>query len=168
MSEFLQENWLYISSAIAVVGLLIGIMVKIYKIDTWVGAINTEINTLKKGLKTVQEDIKKLFERLPPQKTADASSPLNLTDFGRKISDHVDAKEWANNNAEKLMEQARGKEEFEIFSICSEHVEKTFDEENEFNRTVQSTAYNYGTDTEQVLMVYRIELRDRILANIDN
>ena len=182
MMQFLQENWFYISVSIAVISLIIVIMVRLIGIGVWVGTTNTQIEslqnglktvqeglkTVQEGLKTVQEDIKKLFERLPPPKTADSSSPLNLTDFGQKISDHVDAKEWASNNVRNLMNQARDKEEFEIFAICSEYVEKTFNEDTEFNRKVQSVAYNYGTDIEQVLMVYRIELRDQVLANLDN
>ncbi|MCY4148190.1 MAG: hypothetical protein OXF73_02335 [Gammaproteobacteria bacterium] len=62
-------------------------------IGIWVGTANTKIEALQNRLKTVQEDIKKLLERLPLPKTADSSSPLNLKDFGQKNPDHVDARE---------------------------------------------------------------------------
>jgi len=59
-------------------------------------------------------------------------------------------------------------EEFEIFNLCSDHVKRCFDDNGEFNRKIQSIAYNYGIEIEQVPMVYRIELRDYILLSLEH
>ena len=127
-------------------------------------SVQEDIRTVQEDIRTVQEDIKKLFERLPLQKTADASSPLKLTDFGQKISDHVNAKKWAVENVENLINEAKDKEEFEIFNMCFDHVKHCFDENEEFNRKIQSIAYEYGTEIEEILKVYQVELRDQILV----
>ncbi len=175
--EFFQENWFFISVSAAIIGLLVGIVVRLVKVGIWIGSANTNIEALREGLESVQkelesvpEDIKQVFVRLPPPKTADASSPLQLTDYGKEISAHVGAKGWAESNVENLIGQTRDKQEFEIFDICSKHVAMLFSEDQEFNRKVKAAAYEYGygSDTEQVLMAYRVELRDHILANPDN
>ncbi len=162
--EFLQENWL----SIAIIGLLIAIIARLVKIGIWVGSTDTKIESLQEGLRTVQNDVKTLFERLPPPKAANALSPLHLTEFGLNISESVDAKNWAKSNAHNLMDEAKDKEEFEIFNICSDYVNEKFENDEGFSRTVQSAAYDYGTESEQVLMTYRIELRDSVLAKLDN
>ncbi len=180
--EFLQGNWLYISVSIAIIGLLIAIIASLVKIGIWVGSTDAKIEslqeglrtvqeglrTVQEGLRTVQEDVKKLFERLPPPKAADALSPLHLTEFGLSISESVDAKNWAKSNAHNLMDRAKDKEEFEIFNACSDYVNEKFEHDERFSRTVQSAAYDYGTESEQVLVVYRIELRDSVLAKLYN
>ncbi len=83
--NFLQENWFYIA---AIISLVAGLGTGIFKIGKWIGATNTNIENLKKGvdaiqdeIKTIQEDIKKLFGMSSSLKTAHASSPLNLNDL---------------------------------------------------------------------------------------
>jgi len=56
-----------------------------------------------------------------------------------------------------------GKEEFEIFDLCTSYVNKCYENDVDLFRKVRSSAYEHGIDEEQVLMVYRLELRDYIL-----
>jgi len=172
--EFIQENWHYIIAGVAA---FIALIVWIAKIGIWVGSTNKSIKFLEKGLNEVredvhkvQEDIRKIFSRLPQPKTSEPTSPLHLTDVGQEISKHVNAKKWAKENAGKLLDQAKDKEEFEVFAICSKYVEKVLHSDEEFKRNIQAVAYDYGyvSDWEQILMVYRIELRDQILTAFDN
>lgn len=69
--------------------------------------------------------------------------------------------------ASSLIDEAVGKEEFEVFDLCRKLVEKCAAEDSGFGRNVQATAYQHGTDEEQVLKVYQVELRDRVLFLLD-
>ncbi len=165
---FLKENWFLISVFLTLVLVLI-------KGGAWIGSTNTSIDFLKKGLadvkkslEVVQDDIKKILGRLPEQKTTQSSSPIKLTDLGKDVSKHVDADIWVANNFSEVFDKAKGKEEFEIFEICKEHVNRSFAEREEFARIVKSAAYNFGIEEEQVLAVYQIELRDYVIGRLNN
>ena len=116
---------------------------------------------MKNEFKDVREDIKRILIRLSP--AASGESPLQLTDFGRTISKDASATEWAKEEAAGLVELSKGKEEFEIFEMCIDFVSQRYAENNDFKRFVKSTAYRFGTDSNVVLDVYQIELRDQIL-----
>ena len=92
-----------------------------------------------------------------------ASSPITLTEFGEEISSAVSANEWAYVQAPELAIFAAGKEEFEVFELCVEHIQSLFSSDSDFQRTVRAAAYQHGTEAEQVLKVYQVVLRDRVL-----
>ncbi len=165
---FLKDNWFLISIFLTLVLVLI-------KGRAWIGSTNISIDFLKKGLAEVQkslevmqDDIKKILGRLPEQKTTQSSNPIKLTYFGRDVSEHVHADVWVTENYAQVFDRAKGKEEFEIFEICKEHVNLCFTEIAEFARTVKSTSYNYGIEDDQVLIVYQIELRDYVIGKLNN
>ena len=140
-----------------------------------VAMLQEDTRTIKSDVATLQSDIndlkdinREILEHLSQPRTADASSPLQLNGFGREVSSQIDARGWAENVASQLVEQARGKEEFEIFHLCSEFVKQSLKDDPGFSRTVQAASYNHGTEEEHVLMVYRIELRDIILSKLEN
>ena len=66
------------SAVIAAVSALIAIT---WKLGQWKGGMDRFRSSVEDTLKTIQADIKKIFERLPPPVTS-TESPVRLTDFG--------------------------------------------------------------------------------------
>ena len=126
--------------------------------------MDTRLDALSKGLDDVRADVKNVLGRLLNRSTVEAHSPIRLTDLGREISTTGSVEEWARTNAQDLATAADGKEEFEVFELCVSCVERLFAEDAGFQRTIKATAYQHGIEPEQVLKVYQVELRDRLLA----
>ncbi|MYA88053.1 MAG: hypothetical protein F4X97_06310 [Boseongicola sp. SB0662_bin_57] len=149
----------------------VGIAATLIGVGIWVGAVQSNqtafkdfMEEIRKDIKTLQADIKDLLKRSQPPPTVQASSPVTLTDFGRTISDALDATAWAKEHAHMLVEGAKDKEEFEVFEMCAEYVAKWFDdpENKEFSRKVREATYQHGTDLHNVLKVYHVVLRDEV------
>ena len=75
-----MADWLNTPTIITVILATVSALVGI---GIWVGKINEFKSGAKGILLTIQGDIKKIFERLPPTPVA-GNSPRSLTEFGRK------------------------------------------------------------------------------------
>jgi len=132
----------------------------------WASSINTRVGVLEsvtQELKTVTEelktDVKILFSRIAEPATAGAS-PLRLTEFGEKISHDIDAKVWASTEAPRHIHKVKEFEDFEIHNHCFDYVKQEFKRDREFARSILRTAYKLSTDSDQVMSVLAVELRD--------
>ncbi|MCY3984126.1 MAG: hypothetical protein OXE85_09455 [Roseovarius sp.] len=114
---------------------------------------------IKEDVKGMREDIKRIFERLPPPKVVDSASPLKLTEYGRQISDLINAQEWAKTFADKHVKDFKDKEGFEIYDISKDFVEKESGEGTDLGRKVKRAAYEMGTTVDKVRTVLAVELR---------
>ena len=56
-----------------------------HKFGKWQEEVDTDRKAFKDFMKEIRQDIKKILERLP-QRTIESTSPLRLTDLGKKIS----------------------------------------------------------------------------------
>ena len=106
---FIEGNLGYILIMLSVI---LGFGALIFKAGKWVGStdgkisrLQASVDSIEKRIKTIQEDIKKLFRNYPSEKTADASSPLHLNDLGKKVSDHVQADVWVVENFKSLVNE---------------------------------------------------------------
>ena len=155
MPEWVGNPAFWITAAIVVAGTLLAI-------GKWVGSVNSDRKSFDTFMREVREKLDKIMERLP-RPTSSAHSPVQLTDFGKLIRDNHGVAEWASKEALSLVDASKGKEEFEIYEACIDHVSAEFAKDAEFTRTVKSVAYKVGTPSSNVLPVYQIELRDQIL-----
>ena len=133
----------------------------------WVTKTNSDRKNFKEFMAEVKQDIKRIFERLPPPKTAESVSPLRLTDFGREISNLINANEWADKLANELIEKHRNKEDFEIHHISEGIVYEKIETDEETSRMVKKASYEKGTTIDNVRIVLVIELRDALLKMIN-
>ncbi len=125
-------------------------------------AFNSRLETLEKLAVEFREDIKGLFFAIAPPPVG-ANSPIQLTEYGEKISSTVNVPEWAGKAAANLSDGVAGKEEFEIYDLCVEHVAEQFQADEDFTRMVKSGAYELGVEPEIVLKVFNVVLRDAVL-----
>ena len=177
MPEWAENPALLTIAVIAAAGAIWGM-------GQWVGTVNSDrksfkafikkmpnnIKALRKevrdDVKELRKDIKNILLRLPQLPSVAGQSPVQLTDFGKLIRDTVSATEWARKEAPILVESVRDKEEFEIYEACINHVSEKFANDSEFSKAVKAGAYQVGTESSNVLPVYQVELRDRILELI--
>ena len=148
--------WVVAGFSVALIGMIV-------KASMWAGGVNTKLDSLNRAVSEIQGAIQNMLERLAPPSAVQASSPIQLTGFGQKISASVSARAWAIDHAPRLAKKTSGKPEFEVFEVCVSYVEKQFDKDAEFQREVRAGAYEHGTDADQVKKVYEVELRDRLL-----
>lgn len=96
-----------------VIGAIVSIIVLIFGIGVWVGAVNADRRSFKEFMTEVRDDLKKVLSRLPPRVYA-GDSPIELTDLGRNISTRLNGKEWAEEHATNLREKIKGREPYEV------------------------------------------------------
>lgn len=157
----------------AITLLAIALITVLWKTASWYGSVNTKQTNFDKfmaevgnDLKEIHDDIKRIFQAMP-RPAAEGQSPVKLTDFGQTISEWASVADWAKDQAGSLVENARGKEEFEIFEDCGAHINHMFKHNLEFQKRVRAAAYQHATDVNNVKTVYQVELRDRILDLIE-
>ncbi len=165
MSEWnANPSWWAPASIVGGIALIGGVV----KAALWVGKVNTKLDsldeTVRDGFAEVRADIKKILERQATPPAVQASSPVQLTSFGEKISAAASAREWAVEHASRLTDEVSGKQEFEVFETCVAYVAEQFEKDEALQRNIRKAAYELGTETEQVRKVYEVELRDRLLS----
>ena len=129
--------------------------------------VKTNQTAFWQSMKQVEEKISNIPEHLPSPSVVEAQSPIQLSKFGKKISENLSVDKWAADHAVSLVDKASEKQEFEIFEMCVEYVGDQFDNDLNFNRNFRKGAYEVSTDVEQVKKVYAVELRDALLALLD-
>ncbi len=152
-------GWPIVTAIIAAAGALLGIGI-------WVGAITTNVKTLKGFMTEIRDDIKKIFERLPAPTTAStttaSNSPIRLTELGTQISEKLDAKAWATAEAEKLFGKTEGADALGIQEAAFEHAQN-FEPPEELLGKMRNSAFERGVDLDGVRDVLGVELRDVLL-----
>ena len=145
-----------------VIGAIVSIVVLIFGIGVWVGAVNTDRRSFKEFMTEVRDDLKKMLSRLPPRVYA-GDSPIELTELGRNISTRLNGKEWAEEHAAILREEIKGKEPYEVQGICFGYA-KEYEPSQDMERMIQTIAYENGIKREAVLDVLALELRDKLIG----
>ena len=134
------------------ISVFIGLMAVVW----WASSINTRVGVLESVTQELRTDVKILFSRIAEPATAGAS-PLRLTELGEKISHDIDAKVWASTEAPRHIHKVK---EFEIHNFCFDYVKQEFKCDRELALNILRTAYKLSTDSDQVMSVLAVELRD--------
>ncbi len=121
--------------------------------------VRGDIKRIFQDQKEVRDDIKRIFQ----DQTVEAKSPIELTNFGKKIADQIKAYDWSEKFAPGIVDKTIGKEEFEIFEICVNHISEKYNDDIDFQKVVRANAYQHGTNVENVLKVQQVSLRDCLL-----
>lgn len=156
-----MEEWA-VSNPWPFAGIAVAVIVIIFGIGKWVGAINSDRASFKTFMNEVRDDIKRILARLPTP-TVEPGSPLQLTEFGEKISRSLGVKDWALNEAMGLLAEVEEKEPYEVHDFCVDHVQMQFDLGDALYVRIRAGAYENGTTVKSVQDVFVIELRDALL-----
>lgn len=148
-----------------IVGLLILGGIFIWKVSGWKTSIEADLAKVSEQVDLVYKIIVNRFGRDVQQ----TSSPVTLTDYGRRISKRITAEKIVNKYAEELNKKTEGMNAYQIqeecFSFCEEDLlerlretdKKSFDE-------ISEVAFDDGIKLEKITRVIGIELRDRVLS----
>ena len=156
-----MSEWWVIPSLIAAA---IAAAALIFKIGRWVGSVDSDRDKFRAFVIEVRDDIKEILGRLPPVPVA-GGSPIQLTDLGRKISEKLQAREWAEKTAAMLGGRVKGKPPYEVQDICYDYVKNEFNPTEEQDAKIRMCAYENALDRDKVLDVLAVELRDVLLKD---
>ncbi len=181
MAEWLDDGrvivGLFSAGAILVVALVGGVI----KLCLWIGSTGTDVNNLeksagedrstfkdiageiKKDIDIISADIKGILGRLSPlDPLVQKASPLQLTETGKKTSQALKAREWAEELAPGLHDQLKDKEDFEVDAFCQKYVLRKLAPATETR--VLRRAYETGTEEADIRKVLAVVLRDELLS----
>ena len=156
---------------IGAVAAISAVVTALILVGKWIGKregfeqnANQIFANIVKTLDEVRADIKKIFREMP-RKVSAQESPLRLTDFGKSISDSLEAQQWAKGTAEQVKQEVDG---FTAYAI-QEWAYRFVKQEDRLPSTdmpqekMEITAFNHGVGLQQVHEVLALELRDELL-----
>ena len=85
----------------------------VYKIGKWQGKVDTDRKNFKEFMTEIRNKLDDIFIRLPAT-PINQGSPIRLTDLGERISNDINAEEWAEALANEMFEDTKGLDAFEI------------------------------------------------------
>lgn len=142
------------------ISLAITLVTLAWRLGLWQGEVNTDRSNFNAFMTEVRGDIKKILGLLPQSPVA-SSSPLQLTDLGKEISEEISAKKWAENESTTLLDDAKGKDQFGIQSMAFGYA-KEFEPSEELLARMRTCAFQHGLELEGVRRVLGVVLRDCI------
>ena len=128
--------------------------------QTFAEEVKTTLRVIQDKLETIRLDVARIEA---VRNTTSRSSPLQLTELGRKVSVRLNAEQWAMETAEALHEDVRGMEPYGIYAFTREYVENT-KLSDEMDVLIAACMSEFSIDEQQVLDVPAVELRDMLLA----
>ena len=139
---------------------ILAIIAAIAGVGYWVGQVNSDRKSFKEFMKDVRDDIKTILKRLPAEPILGGNSPVQLTDFGKRLADQMGAQRWAEELAASLLDSVRGKKPSEVDEFCTTYVSSKLDALME--SVLTDVAYEVGRDKEEVRPVLRVVLREEL------
>ena len=127
----------------------------------WIGGVSQFNKSVKKTLETIQEDIKKIFHQLAGETSA--TSPMTLTELGKKLAKEVNADELAADIVSKLKSKIQGLNPYRVQQLCLEYVENEYDPPADVVDAIERVAYENGRQVEGVRRVIAVVVRDKLL-----
>lgn len=160
-SELVSEGWgippwVWVAAGLSVMGAT-------FAVGKWYGSVNSDRSVFKDFIKEVRNDIKEILKRLPMPVTS-KSSPIQLTDFGRTVSECLRAGEIADQLAVQLKEKMQGLSAYDVQEECLRYVNNLYEPPKHIEDRIKDCAYQNGVKRSEVLRVLAVELRDRLLA----
>ena len=160
-----QMDWInpliYVVGGIAVVG-------AVWKLAHWKGGVDEFKrgmdgfrSDVREAIQEIRSDIKEILGRLPSASTI-RTSPIELSNLGKAISQEIDAAAWAEKTAHNLLEKVRDKPPFEIQEFCFDYARRQAFSGDLFTKMRQSV-YEHGTTMGNVRDVLAVELRNALL-----
>jgi len=135
----------------------------------WEGSVEARLVHLEKFLEKIDLKIDKITDKILPlfshvsRKVIGSDSPLRLTDFGKEIAEKLNADHWADQLAETVKEEVKGKEPYNIQEFSFKYVQDDDHYSDEDRQFIRNVAYEKGVSENQVREVIGIELKDKLL-----
>ena len=152
---------------ITVLGAAVGL---IWKAARWVEKVDSQndgfrdlAKDIRDNLQEIRTHINDILGRLPPPRTVQSGSPVQLTDFGRQVAAELKADKWASQAAPPVAMRLVGKHPFEIDDFSRTYVDEKLSLDSTWSERIAACAYEFGIDQAGVRAVMHVVLRDEIL-----
>ena len=122
----------------------------IFAAGQWKGRVDSDRDIFRATLKEIRDDIKRIFERLPPATVA-TGSPIALTELGQSVSQTLGGSAWAENHATILAGRAAGAPAYDIEELAFNYVANEFTPDDAMETKIKQCAYENGLKRKQVL-----------------
>lgn len=153
-------------------------------ITVWVTKVNTDRNDFKNFMGEVKEQLQTINDRLwdisgditllkadvsilkTQQKITQTNSPISLTELGQKVSEEIDAREFAKEEAKRLIDQIPSKSPYTVQEFAFDYIKK-LEPQDELLLKLENSAFNNGITLPMVKEALAVELRDALLKMIN-
>ncbi len=160
----MQDYWWMITGLIAGGVVLVTIGRWSQSVDDSIASFKEFTDEIRDEIKKIHKKISKLSKRLPSP-TLESKSPVTLNDLGRDISKEIGGKAWAKELSTALVEKTRGKPDYEVYDLCNDYIKDEYECSPDQEALIRRVAYENALNTDDVLNVLVIELRDLLLSN---
>ena len=158
-------------AVVAAIGLIITLLSAagglIWKAARWVQKVDSDTSGLRElaeevrdNLQLIHAGINDIVGRLSSPQTVQSGSPIQLTEFGRKIAAKLQARQWAAELAPTQAGAVEGKRPFEIDEFSNNYVKEL---SQEWRDRVAECAYEFGVSEDSIRSVLRVVLRDELI-----
>lgn len=130
----------------------------------WIGKVDADRRNFREFMEEIRKDIKEIFTRLPAKPLSE-TSPLTLTDKGRKMLAEINGVAWAQTASSAVIEKVRGMDEYQIQEFCFKYV-REINLTDEQEASIRKCAYENASNKEETLDVLAIEIRDHLLQQL--
>ena len=173
VDDYMVNNWWWIIIVIStIIGLIIAILSAVIKISRWTGNVDSDRKRFGKFMEEIRNDIKDIFKRLPAEPLEKTSSPIALTDYGKRISESIDASEIADMQVTEVSGVVKDYNAYQIqeycFSFCKDDLLNKLKESHiDLYDKIHKVAFEEGIDVEKITRVIALELRNKILSTLN-
>ena len=134
----------------------------------WVGEVNADRKWIKSSVEAIKGEISRIQETLSEivgymlERALTRSSPLQLTEFGEKISSDLNARSWSTrlSDSGQLNSEIQGMSHDEVEKFCLNSVLTRLNPSEQERRTLEGCARENGISVSGVRRVLAVELRD--------
>ena len=125
----MDNDYTWIPSAVIAIAAVITLILTSRKLTKDAGkregSINSKIKALEKEISEIRNDIREIFSILEKKGSATETSPIRLTDMGKKIPTELNSREWVEGVAPIVAGDVTGKHPYEIQEFCFQYLRKS-------------------------------------------
>ncbi len=143
----------------------------------WQGELEGRVDGLSHSIENLTKRVNSLFRLIVFGEMSDelfaSSSPINLTEAGKKIADELNFDELIESLVPTILERTEKRAPYEIEVACLTYALEELEPlllstDPEKSDRISMVAYNHGLAREAVLRVFGISLRDRVIKEIES
>ncbi|MCY4101456.1 MAG: hypothetical protein OXF46_11150 [Rhodobacteraceae bacterium] len=171
-------NWAVIITLVKELGLgtiiftaiifVVGTIYLTIVVNNWFRDLREDRNNFKKFIDDVGGKLNSIYDAFvqygfETNPAFGKSSPLTLTDLGKKISKEINGQDFAENEAKKIFEKVKSMSAYEVQEFCLHYIHNDYKPDDDYLSTLKDTAFYNGMSLRGTKDVLAVELRDALL-----
>lgn len=145
---------------------------KIEGVQTKLGSLETLTGNLSNRLDKINDDIKEIYKLIVGNPLEKVTSPISLTEYGKSLSERLEALKIVDLKLTQVTRSVEGMNAYQIqeycFSFSKEQLLDELQKKNpELAQKIYEVAFDEGMEIEKLTRVIALEMRDRILSDLN-